>query len=95
MLQMVQSHIQPVVDPEFVASMTFMAEYVTSLIEKMVSIARCNDESCLICCKSGIPYDQTPVQRKTHCEKVLRKTMARLAKVVLVDRIFYNFFGCN
>ena len=92
MLQMVQSHIQPVVDPEFVASMTFMAEYVTSLVENMVSIARCNDESCLICCKSGIPYD--PNQRKTHCEKELRKTMARLAKVVLVDRIFYNFFRC-
>jgi hypothetical protein len=42
------------------------------------------------------PCNQTlKVQRKTHYKKELRKTMARLAKVVLVDGIFYNFFGCN
>jgi hypothetical protein len=35
------------------------------------------------------------VQRKTHCEKELRKTMARLAKVVLVDGNFYNFLKSN
>jgi hypothetical protein len=35
------------------------------------------------------------VQRNIHCKKELKKTMARLAKVVLIDRNFYNFFGCN
>jgi hypothetical protein len=35
------------------------------------------------------------VQKKTHCEEELRKTMARLAKVVLVDGNSYNFFEYN
>jgi hypothetical protein len=35
------------------------------------------------------------VQRKIHYKKELRKTMARLAKIVLVDGNLYNFFGCN
>jgi hypothetical protein len=35
------------------------------------------------------------VPRKIHWGKELRKTMARLAKLVLIDGNFYNFFGCN
>jgi hypothetical protein len=35
------------------------------------------------------------VQRNIHCEKELKKTMARLAMIVLNGRNFYNFFGCN
>jgi hypothetical protein len=34
-------------------------------------------------------------QRNIHWEKELRKTMARLANLMLIDGIFYNFFGCN
>jgi hypothetical protein len=35
------------------------------------------------------------LQRNTHYKKELKKTMVRLAKVVLIDRNFYNFFGWN
>jgi hypothetical protein len=35
------------------------------------------------------------VQRKIHWEKELKISMARLAKLVLVDGNFYNFFECN
>jgi hypothetical protein len=48
--------------------------------------------------QGGIPITEylrcreKPIARKTHCEKELKKTMVRLAKVVVIDRNFYNFF---
>ena len=32
-------------------------------------------------------------QKNIHCKNELKKTMVNLAKVVLIDRNFYNFFG--
>jgi hypothetical protein len=43
----------------------------------------------------GLKVHKACEERSLCCEKELRKTMARLAKVVLVDRNFYNLIGCN
>jgi hypothetical protein len=42
-------------------------------------------------CKVGGIFHNRALQRKIH----LKKELARLAKVLLVDGNFYNFFGCN
>jgi hypothetical protein len=55
-----------------------------------------NLETMAINTKVGIFHNRTlKVLRNIHFKKELKKTMARLANVVLIDRKFYNFFECN
>jgi hypothetical protein len=43
---------------------------------------------------------ESPITKHLRCRKnplweKAKKNMARLAKIVLIDRNFYKFFGCN